>query len=85
MAAELHLNNKELVGANVHETSGTTSPNDPKVFDDKVSNVPQRYRGTDSDKHDMMVLGKKQVLRVCTPPQLATGQMLILSSETSAS
>ena len=27
--------------------------------------IPLRYRGTAADKRDMIVLGKKQVLRVC--------------------
>jgi choline transport protein len=27
--------------------------------------IPARYRGTAADKRDMVVLGKKQVLRVC--------------------
>lgn len=33
--------------------------------DDKVvsNNVPEKYRGTATDQHDMLVLGKKQVLR----------------------
>lgn len=29
------------------------------------ANLPARYRGTEADKRDMIVLGKKQVLRVC--------------------
>ena len=27
------------------------------------SHIPEKYRGTSADKHDMAVLGKKQVLR----------------------
>jgi len=27
--------------------------------------VTSKYRGTDADKHEMLVMGKKQVLRVC--------------------
>ncbi len=27
--------------------------------------IEQKYIGTDSDRHDMTVLGRKQVLRVC--------------------
>lgn len=27
--------------------------------------IESKYMGTDSDRHDMMVLGRKQVLRVC--------------------
>ena len=33
------------------------------VFDSSISNVAAKYRGTDSDAHDMAMLGKKQVLR----------------------
>ena len=49
--ASLHLDEKEI----------STSAN---VVDERISNVAERYRGTDADKHDMTVLGKKQVLRV---------------------
>ena len=35
--------------------------NGEKVFED--TNVPEKYRGTAADQHDMAVLGKKQVLR----------------------
>lgn len=45
-----------------HKTS-TGSPgdsNDDFVVDD---NVPAQYHGTREDRHDMRVLGKKQVLR----------------------
>ena len=27
--------------------------------------IESKYMGTDSDRHDMTVLGRKQVLRVC--------------------
>ena len=27
--------------------------------------IENKYMGTDSDRHDMIVLGRKQVLRVC--------------------
>lgn len=27
--------------------------------------IESKYMGTDSDRHDMIVLGRKQVLRVC--------------------
>ena len=27
--------------------------------------IESKYMGTDSDRHDMMVLGRKQVVRVC--------------------
>ena len=29
------------------------------------SAIENRYMGTEMDKHDMLVLGRKQVLRVC--------------------
>ena len=29
------------------------------------SPIESKYMGTDSDRHDMIVLGRKQVLRVC--------------------
>ena len=28
--------------------------------------IEVKYMGTDADRHDMIVLGRKQVLRVCT-------------------
>ena len=28
--------------------------------------IETKYMGTDADRHDMIVLGRKQVLRVCT-------------------
>ncbi|KAK5125220.1 hypothetical protein LTR85_000896 [Meristemomyces frigidus] len=41
------------------------SPRNGVYDDDKVSSsdVPAKYRGTTTDQHDMLVLGKKQVLR----------------------
>lgn len=30
-----------------------------------AGSVPQKYRGTEADRNDMYMLGKKQVLRVC--------------------
>lgn len=59
--AALHLNNKDTVNVGTTE-AGLGSP---KVFDESISNVPAKYRGTDADRRDMTVLGKKQVLRVC--------------------
>lgn len=32
---------------------------------DQDFGVPERYKGTATDKRDMSILGKKQVLRVC--------------------
>lgn len=46
------------------EASSAGSPNHANVFDDSISHVPQKYRGTSADQHDMSILGKKQVLRV---------------------
>ena len=28
--------------------------------------IERKFMGTDADRHDMIVLGRKQVLRVCT-------------------
>lgn len=33
--------------------------------DDDSFNIPEKYRGTATDKKEMSMLGKKQVLRVC--------------------
>jgi len=54
------------------ELAVTEYPIDDAQIEDKEpddSGVPARYRGTDADKRDMIVLGKKQVLRVCIPQQ----------------
>lgn len=41
---------------------GDSSERNPeKVYEN--STVPEKYRGTVADQHDMVVLGKKQVLR----------------------
>lgn len=32
--------------------------------------IETKYMGTDADRHDMIVLGRKQVLRVCTKTAL---------------
>lgn len=53
---------KHPAGFELNEVS-SGSPNPSKVFDDGISNVPEKYRGTNADAHDMSVLGKKQVLR----------------------
>ncbi|KAK5069184.1 hypothetical protein LTR64_008662 [Lithohypha guttulata] len=60
MAAYLH---KEPAGVELKEVDGHSSPDTSKVFDNEVSNVPEKYRGTNADARDMSVLGKKQVLR----------------------
>jgi hypothetical protein len=40
-----------------------SSPDQSKVFDASISNVPDKFKGTDADAHDMIVMGKEQVLR----------------------
>jgi hypothetical protein len=50
------------------ELEVTESPIDDGQVADKDPDdggIPSRYRGTAADKRDMIVLGKKQVLRVC--------------------
>lgn len=81
--ASLHLNNKDVADIELTEAPGTSSPNDPKVFDDSISHVPEKYRGTSADKRDMSVMGKKQVLRVEIPSDITAVQVLILCSEIS--
>lgn len=51
---------KEVV---VVETYGQIA----EKYGDEPGTVPTRYRGTDNDKREMNMLGKKQVLRVCVP------------------
>jgi hypothetical protein len=50
------------------ELAVTDNPIDDDQIADKECDdgeIPSRYRGTAADKRDMIVLGKKQVLRVC--------------------
>lgn len=63
MADSLHLDSKQMKAA---ESSGTpgSPPEDIDIFDEGVSHVAEKFRGTSADKRDMMVMGKKQVLRV---------------------
>lgn len=63
----LHLTDKH-VAVKSGNTSGSHSPVEvaADVFDNNVSAVAEKYRGTDADHRDMSVLGKKQVLRVST-------------------
>lgn len=61
--ASLHLNKQDVADIELSEASAA-SPNGAKVFDDTVSHVPEKYRGTAADRRDMTVMGKKQVLRV---------------------
>ncbi|KAF2107377.1 amino acid/polyamine transporter I [Lophiotrema nucula] len=51
--ADLHLDDKRVESST--EVAG--------VFDDRVSHVAQKYQGTDADRQEMAMLGKKQVLR----------------------
>jgi hypothetical protein len=60
--ASPNLDNKGIA-ADVQPTDSSQGTAE-KVFDDGVSHVPEKYRGTNADQHDMAVLGKKQVLRV---------------------
>lgn len=58
----LHLDDKNRASFEATEAGNGISPNG-RVFDNSISHVQERYRGTDADKRDMTVLGKKQVLR----------------------
>ncbi|KAF1956444.1 amino acid transporter-like protein [Byssothecium circinans] len=50
-----HVDDKDAIS--------TSAPITSLVFDEKISIVPQKYHGTDADRHEMHMLGKKQVLR----------------------
>ena len=52
----LHLDEKDVGEA----VSASSSP----IVDESVGIVKEKYHGTESDKHEMNMLGKKQVLRV---------------------
>ena len=69
--ASLHLDNKQMRDVDVSDTPGSP-PEGEDVFDDRVSHVAEKFRGTSADKRDMMVMGKKQVLRVrnCFPSRI---------------
>ena len=74
--ANLQLDNKDISAVQMAEAGNLS----PKVFDEGISNVPTKYRGTDADRRDMTVLGKKQVLRVGSPfPGCCLGDMLTVS------
>ena len=47
-----------------HGVAEINDPDSDQVDEVVVSkNVPEKYRGTQADKYDMLVLGRKQVLR----------------------
>ena len=49
----------------------TFDQNVEKEFDEPGA-IPAKYRGTAADRRDMIILGKKQVLRVCVLPTLVS-------------
>lgn len=61
--ASLHLDSKQMRAAEPSSEPGSP-PDEFDVFDEGVSHVAEKFRGTSADKRDMMVMGKKQVLRV---------------------
>jgi hypothetical protein len=83
----LHLRERKVADAEFTTAAGTSSPTTKEVYeegiDDGSNHVPEKYRGTAADRHDMAVMGNKQVLRVSIPTNIATVLALILSSETS--
>ncbi|KAL6241072.1 hypothetical protein RBB50_011975 [Rhinocladiella similis] len=60
--ASLHLDSKQMRAAEPSSEPGSP-PDEFDVFDEGVSHVAEKFRGTSADKRDMMVMGKKQVLR----------------------
>ena len=83
--ASLHLNNKETTNIELTAAPGVSVPNAAKVFDDGISHVPEKYRGTATDRKDMTVMGNKQVLRVSITSEILAVQVLIVFSGTSVS
>ena len=64
----LRLNHGKTAAVELTDTQGTPSPNGAEKFDDTGNPVAEKYRGTDADRHDMAVMGNRQVLRVGNPP-----------------
>lgn len=59
-----------MAGAAVpYELNGETKARaEVEIYDlSEGSVIDGKYMGTDADRHDMAVLGRKQVLRVCIP------------------
>lgn len=77
---------KDPVAVEMKESSYSppSSREDAGIFDNSVSHVPEKYRGTSADMHDMSVLGKKQVLRVSEDAPISGGEITDLNSEISA-
>ena len=50
--------------ASVERFRGNAETDDVDDYTEEAITVPAKYRGTAADKKDMLVLGKKQVLRV---------------------
>ena len=46
--------------------SALREPPEEGQLKEDAHGLPVKYQGTRADQQDMMVLGKKQVLRVCT-------------------
>jgi hypothetical protein len=46
--------------------SALREPLEEEQLKEDAHGLPVKYQGTRADQQDMMVLGKKQVLRVCT-------------------
>lgn len=57
----LHVRDKESTSFAAEELS---SGNGTPIYDQNISAVASKFRGTSADEHDMAILGKKQVLRV---------------------
>lgn len=70
----LHITSKDASHGSYTEPETAVSP---KLFDDGISNVPTKYRGTDQDKLEMTALGKKQVLRVSAQLEVCLLQLMI--------
>ena len=61
--ASMHLDDKAAGSIGDAEVLPEYISSSDDVFDERISHVAAQYRGTETDQHDMTVLGKKQVLR----------------------
>jgi hypothetical protein len=69
----LRPNHGKTATVELTDTQSTPSPNGAEKFDDNGNPVAEKYRGTDADRHDMAVMGNRQVLRVGHPHRHHSG------------
>jgi hypothetical protein len=62
--SSLRSNHGKTAAVEMTDSQGLPSPNGGEKFDDTGNPVAEKYKGTDADRHDMAVMGNRQVLRV---------------------